>query len=149
MHLLSQFLLYVLDQPRTIFAQVQLLGTHIYKPRDKVYFTSTIANVGNAYKNQYGYFEAPCDGTYLFAVKLCTPSNNWVVFRIVQDGNILDEGFPGDPGWHACVSSTVVTEMKAGARVWVEIDRIMVGTISSSYGIPSFTGVLLNTYPDP
>ena len=121
----------------------------MYKPGDRVIFTSSVTNVGNAYKNQDGYFEAPFDGTYLFSVTLCTQGNNWVVFRIVQDGNILGEGHPGDSAWHACAPSTVVTQMKRGSRVWVEIDRVHTGTISSSYGIPSFTGVFLNNYQKP
>ena len=121
----------------------------MYKPGDRVVFTSSVANVGNAYKNHDGHFEAPYDGTYLFSVTLSTAGDNWVVFRIVQDGNILAEGRPGDSRWHACEPNTVVTPMKSGSRVLVEIDRVHKGTISSSYGIPSFTGVFPNNYQKP
>ena len=130
---------------------MQLLEAQTYQPGDRVYFTSTVANVGNAYDIQHGYFEAPYDGTYLFSVTLCTGGNNWVVFRIVQDvnSNILGEGHPGDSSWAACAPSTVVTQMKRGSRVWVEMDRVKGGTIRSDYGIPSFTGVFLNNYKSP
>lgn len=137
------------DKQRTVFAQIQLRGTHVYKQGDRVHFTSTVSNVGNAYKNQAGYFEAPLDGTYLFSVMLCTAGNNWVVFRLVQDGNIIGEGHPGDSSWHACAPTTVVTYMKTGSRVWVVMDRLKGGTISSAYGIPSFTGVFLNNNQKP
>ena len=143
------FIYYSLDQPRTIFAQIQLLGTHVFKAGERVKFTSSVANIGNAYNNQNGYFEAQYNGTYLFSVTLCTAGDNWVVFRVVQDGNILGEGHPGDSSWHACAPVTVVTHMKVGSKVWVEMDRIHKGTISSAYGIPSFTGVFLNNYQQP
>ena len=130
---------------------MQLLGTNIYKQGDKIYFTSTVANVGNAYDIHHGVFEAPCDGTYLFSVTLCTKSNNWVEFRIIQDGNTIREGFSGDSSWHTCGSSTVVTQMKSGSRMWVEIDRAHGGgsdhgIVNSDHGIPSLTGVFLNNY---
>ena len=112
-------------------------------------FTCSEANVGNAYKTQDGHFEAPHDGTYLFSVTLCTAGDNWVVFRIVQESDILGEGHPGDSRWHACAPSTVFTQMKSGSSVWVEIDRVHKGTISSSYGMPSLTGVFLNNYQKP
>ena len=140
-----------IDHQRTIAAQIKLLETHVYKPGDIVVFTSSVANVGNAYKTQDGHFEAQYDGTYLFSVTLCTRTagDNLVVFQIVQYGNILGEGHPGDSRWHACAPNTVVTQMKSGSRVWVEIERVHKGTISSSYRIPSFTGVFLNNYQKP
>ena len=140
---------YVSEKPKNIFAQMQLLGTHTFKPGDRVYFTSTVANVGNAYDTQHGYFEAPCDGTYLFSVVLCTGQNNWVVFNIMQDGNSIRESFSGYSSWHTCGPSTVVTQMKSGSRVWVIIERENGGQIESGYGIPSFTGVFLNNYQQP
>ena len=128
---------------------MQLLGTHVFKAGNRVYFTTPVANVGDAYDTQHGYFEAPCYGTYLFSVTLCTDSNNWVVFRIIQDGKVLGEGHPGDSSWHACASSTVVTLMERGSQVWVDISRIAKGTLASEAGIPSFTGVFLNNYLTP
>ena len=118
----------------------------MYKPGDKLVFTSSVANVGNVCNTKDGHFEAPYDGTYLFSVTLCTAGDNLVVFRIVQYGNILGEGHPGFSRWHACAPSTVVTQMKSGSRVWVEKDRVHKGTIFSSYGIPLLTGVFLNNY---
>ena len=140
---------YVSDKPRTIFAQMQLLGAHTYQPGDRIYFSTTVANVGNAYDTRHGYFEAPCDGTYLFSVILCTSNDNWLIFKIVQDDNILGQGHPGDSSWNACAPSTVVTRMKRGSRVWVEMDRVKGGRTNSGGGIPSFTGVFLNNYQQP
>ena len=128
---------------------MQLLGTHIYQIKDRVYFTSTVANVGNTYDTQHGYFEAPCDGTYLFFVTLCADNDNSVIFHIVHDKNILGESTTGDPSWHACASSMVVTQMKSCTKVWVEADRVKGGTIKSTNGISSFTGVFLNNYKNP
>lgn len=137
------------NQPKTVYAQMQLVGVNSYKPGDRINFTSTVSNVGDAYDIHHGYFEAPCDGTYLFSVTLCTALRSWVIFRIVQDGNIIGEDLTGDSAWHACSSTTAVTQLKIGARVWVEIDRVHGGQIESRYGIPSFTGVFLNNYQNP
>ena len=128
---------------------MQLLGTHTYKPGDRVAFTSTVANVGNAYDTHHDYFEAPYDGTYLFAVTLCTDNDNWVVFRIVQDDNNIGDGFSGNTGWNTCGTSTVVTQMKTDSKVWVEIERVDGGTIKNAYGTPSFTGAFINNYHNP
>ena len=116
-----------------------------------VYFTTPVANVGDAYDAQHGYFEAPCGGTYLFSVTLCTDNDNWVVFRIIQDGKVLGEGHPGDSSWHACAPTTVVTLMEKGSKVWVDISKTFRenGILSSAVGIPSFTGVFLNNYSTP
>ena len=123
--------------------------THTYKAKDRVYFTTTVANAGNAYDTQHGFFEAPYDGTYLFAVTMCTASGNHVDFFIMQDGNSIDKAISGDVDWYSCTSSTAVTMMKSGSRVWVEIGYVGGGTVASNYGIPSFTGVLLNNYKSP
>ena len=128
---------------------MQLLGTRTYKARDRFYFTTTIANVGNAYDTLHGYFEAPYDGTYMFAVTMCTSRSSHVDFVIVQDGNIIDKVVAGDADWNTCTSTTVVTQMQSGSRVWVEITRVYGGEVNSNYGIPSFTGVLLNNYKSP
>lgn len=128
---------------------MQLLGTHTYQLGDRVNFTSAVANVGNAYDIHHGYFEAPFDGTYLFISTLCTSPNNWVEFRIVKDNNDIGEVISGDPDYTTCASRTVVTQMKMGSKVWVEIDQVSGGTINSAHGIPSFTGVFLNNYQTP
>ena len=137
------------EEPKTIYAQVQLLGENTMTPGQKVKFTGTIANIGEAFKTSQGYFEAPYDGTYLFTVNLCMRGNNWVVFRIVQDNYILSESHPGDNQWHACASATAATYMRVGSKVWAEIDRVHGGVLSSSYGISSFTGVFLNNFQKP
>ena len=130
---------------------MQRHGTHAYKASDRVYFTTTVANVGNAYDSKHGYFEAPYDGTYLFAVTICTTGKNWVEVRIVHESKSISEVISGDPNWITCGSSTAVTQMKRGSRVWAEIDRVYErgGTVNSVHGIPSFTGVLLNNYETP
>ena len=129
---------------------MQLLGTKTYQPGDRVSFTSTVANVGNAYDIQHGYFEAPYHGTYLFIVTLCTTGNNYVEFMIVQDDNNISRVISGDVDWTTCASSTAVTQMKSGSKVWVEINKAYGGgSVNSNYGIPTFTGVLLNNYQNP
>lgn len=100
------------DKPKTIFAQMQLFGDYTYQSKERIYFNSTVANVGNAYDIQHGYFEAPQDGTYLFIVTLCTNDNNYVEFRIVQDGNSIGEVISGDTTWITCASNTAVTDEK-------------------------------------
>ena len=112
----------------------------------RVKFSATIANIGKAYKTTQGYFEAPSDGTYLFTVHLCMKYDNLAEFRIVQDDEILAEGYPGDGNWNACDSATAVTYMRKGSKVWVELDRIRGGLISDDAGIPSFTGVFVNNF---
>ena len=123
---------------------MQLHGTHVYRPGDRIVFTHTVANVGNAYDIHHGYFEAPRDGTYLFSVTLCTAWTNWLEFRIIQDGKVIGEGISGDSKWVTCAPSMVVTQMKKGSQVWIQADKTDGGTITSLHGIPSFTGVLLN-----
>ena len=128
---------------------MELIGTYTYKPGDRLNFTSTVTNVGNAYDIQHGFFEAPYDGTYLFSVTLCTSPGNAVVFHIVQDDDNIREGFSGDSSWHTCGSSTAVTQMKSGSTVWVEIVRVNKGKMESAWGTSSFTGVFLNNYQKP
>ena len=140
---------YVSDQPKTVFAQMQLVGVNSYKPKDRINFTSIVANVGNAYDIQHGNFEAPYDGTYMFSVTLCTSPASWVEFLIVQDRKIIGKELTGDSSWHACSQSTAVTQMKSGSKVWVEINRAGGGQIEGGFGIPSFTGVFLNNYQNP
>ena len=134
------------DMPKTVFAQIQLRGEKRLTAGKRVKFTTTVANVGDAYKATEGYFEAPYDGTYLFTVSLCMDNGNWVEFRIVQDSNILAEGHPGDSDWHACGSATAATYMRKGSKVWVELDRVSGGRISDEAGITSFTGVFVNDF---
>lgn len=134
------------DMPKTVFAQIQLRGEKRLAAGARVKFTTTVANVGDAYKTTQGYFEAPYDGTYLFTVSLCMDNGNWVEFRIVQDSNILAEGHPGDSEWHACGSSTAATYMRKGSKVWVQLDRVVGGRISDEAGITSFTGVFVNDF---
>ena len=128
---------------------MQLHGTHTYKAGNRVYFTSTVANVGNAYDTRHGYFEAPYDGTYLFAVTLCTANYNWIIFQIVHESKSLSEVISGDADWHTCGSTTAVTQMKSGSKVWVKIKNLYGGKVESIDGIPSFTGILLNSYKTP
>lgn len=137
------------DQPTTVYAQIELRGEYTYSSHDRIKFTSTVANVGNAYNNVEGYFMAPYDGSYLFTVSLCTYPSNWVKFHIFQDGNIIYEGSTGDNDWHTCSSKTVVTYMMIGSKVWVETYAVHGGKVESKHGIPSFTGVLLNTFKKP
>ena len=85
----------------------------------------------------------------MFAVTMCTSRSSHVDFVIVQDGNIIDKVVAGDADWNTCTSTTVVTQMQSGSRVWVEITRVEGGEVNSNYGIPSFTGVLLNNYKSP
>ena len=113
---------------------------------ERVKFTGTVSNVGEAYNAAQGYFAAPYDGTYLFTVSLCMVGGNYVEFHIVQDGTVLGEGFSGDTKWFTCPSSTVVTYMNTGSKVWVEIERVHGGSINKAHGISSFTAVFLNNF---
>lgn len=137
------------DQPTTVYAQIELRGYYTYTSHSRVKFTSTVANVGNAYNNVEGYFMAPYDGTYLFTVSFCVQLDNWVKFHIFQDHNIIYEGSTGDQDWHTCSSKTVVTYMMIGSKVWIETYAVRGGKVDSTHGIPSFTGVLLNTFQKP
>lgn len=136
----------VTDQPKAVLAQVQFLEQRQLSAGERVKFTGTVSNVGEAYNAAQGYFAAPYDGTYLFTVSLCMVGGNYVEFHIVQDGTVLGEGFSGDTKWFTCPSSTVVTYMNTGSKVWVEIERVHGGSINKAHGISSFTAVFLNNF---
>lgn len=133
-------------QPKAVLAQVQFLEQRQLSAGERVKFTGTVSNVGEAYNAAQGYFAAPYDGTYLFTVSLCMVGGNYVEFHIVQDGTVRGEGFSGDTEWFTCPSSTVVTYMNTGSKVWVEIDRVHGGSVSKGHGISSFTAVFLNHF---
>ena len=129
---------------------MQLLGSKVLREGDRVYFTSTVANIGNAYDTLRGHFEAPYRGTYLFTVQLCINAGNHVIAEIIQDGNVLAESLVGDGYYNTCSYTTAVTFMEPGSRVWAGVGALVGGTLSNgSSGKTSFTGVLLNNYQIP
>ena len=114
-----------------------------------VKFTTTIANVGDAFDINSGHFAAPVDGTYLFTVSMCTFTAVWAHFEIVQNGKHLTTGTVGDPHWGECGSATAVTYLTRGSHVWVETGRTIRGETITMAARHTFTGALLNTYNQP
>ena len=73
------------------------------------------------------------------------PPSTWIVFGIVKDSDVMDEYIVGDNSWHDCGTSSIVTYISTGSKIWVKILRTHNGVIDKAAGVSSFTGVLLNT----
>ena len=133
------------EQPSSVFVEMRLPTKQTFAAGDTVIFTHAVTNTENVYNTNFGFFEPSISGIYSFSVTICTYPGTWIVFGIMKDSEVMTEYLVGDNTWHDCGTSSIVTYIGSGNKIWVKILRTRNGVIDKAYGISSFTGVLLNT----
>ena len=137
------------SEDATVYAQIHSNGNDTIQKGEKAIFKSPIANVGSAYSNDTGIFEAPVDGTYYFSATLCLhQSDVYTYFLIVHDGVKLAKGLTGNPNWSDCDTVSAAAYMRKGSQVWVEYGDTSTSIYGRNFAVAidhSFTAVLINT----
>ena len=128
-----------------VFFQMNLPVKKTLTAGDTVLFTQTVTNSGNVYNTNLGFFQPPVDGVYSFSATLCVYPGTWMVFGIMVDSKVINEIITGEPQWHTCDTSHIVTYITTRQKVWVKLLRTRNGVMDKAYGISSFSGFLLTS----
>ena len=120
---------------------------HLAKPftpgqNQLIVFDDVRLNVGQAY--HHGTFVAPYNGTYLFAVTMCSAGGHVIFVDLLRNGKMIGQVLAGDPSYAACSSETTVVELSVGDDVIVQHHGTSGDSIYADSRVHnSFTGVLL------
>ncbi|XP_060602825.1 heavy metal-binding protein HIP-like [Ruditapes philippinarum] len=110
-----------------------------------IYFDDVKLNIGNAYNPHHGTFVVPVNGTYQFSVTACSTAGHYIVLELNANNDILGKVLAGDDSYGDCNSKVFLAQLQTGDDVFVQHisqgDNLL---SASSYGKPSFTGVLLH-----
>ena len=110
-------------------------------------FTQTVTNTNDVYSTATGYFTAPVNGTYIFAVQMCQESKKYIHIQIYAELTLIANSAIYDTaGYGPCSTTTAVAILSAGNKVHVKSGASSSGDIiaQSSYRWASFSGVLVN-----
>ena len=115
----------------------------------RVVYDVIVMNEGSAYDPETGIFQAPVDGTYMFAVTACAPNGGFFSLNMVKDQQmVIGELRSGDDTYKDCNSEVSTSYMIAGSTLWVERsnntnDKNVPGLLETVYW-NSFTVALVN-----
>ncbi|XP_052807392.1 complement C1q tumor necrosis factor-related protein 3-like [Mya arenaria] len=110
-----------------------------------IVFETVLLNLGNAYHNAHGVFQAPQSGVYVFSGTIMSwiDPKPEIQAELVKNGQVLARIFGhGDSGRHDQGGVTVTTQLVTGDEVWI---RELTPNDDAVYGgrFSSFTGFLL------
>ncbi|XP_053404859.1 heavy metal-binding protein HIP-like [Mercenaria mercenaria] len=111
----------------------------------RVYFRNVKLNLGNAYMPHHGLFIAPLNGIYLFAITACSSPDKFITLELAVKNSSVGLLLAGDKDYSDCNSKQFMVQLQAGDHVFTENGGS--GNFleaASSYGFPSFMGVLLH-----
>lgn len=100
--------------------------------------------MGHGYSTEFGFFEPPVNGTYIFSVSLCTYANSWIRFEIMRDSYKLNDYFVGADEWHTCGTTDSVTYATTSNKIFVRVLDVYNGVIDMALGTSSFKAILVN-----
>ena len=108
-----------------------------------VQFDAIVTNSGSSYNPDFGVFQCPSNGIYLFSISLLTETGRFMGGAIMQEGlNLLSSRSEGENLDQGAV--VVVTECLELETVWVECTEAngeLFGDRRSS-----FSGILITPY---
>jgi hypothetical protein len=82
-------------------------------------FKTYLFNFGDGYDNQTGIFTAPKNGTYLFAIHLCTTESHFICYEITMNGTPLKRGWFGKSS--NCFTTTAISVFESVYGVWMKL----------------------------
>jgi len=107
-------------------------------------FNKTILNHCGAFDTTASVFTCPVDGIYAFMTAVIADIHQNTVTEIVLNGAPLVQAYSGASSVHGFDQgfNTVLTECRAGDRVWVKMHGNQGSTVLG-YGWSSFSGFLV------
>ena len=109
-------------------------------------FPTLVENRGEGYNKASGVFTAPVDGDYIFTTQMCNTAGQYVYLAFVVDDKIQTPMAIYDKSSHTCATATLISRLKAGARVAIKSTSTSKVLFSSSHYGSHFSGYLLRKY---
>ncbi|XP_045206887.2 EMILIN-2-like [Mercenaria mercenaria] len=132
--------------------RVPLVAFSAYNPDDKspsvnqvLVFKVNPLNEGTGYNPKTGVFTAPVKGLYQFSAHMCTHPDNYIVYAIVRDDEIVALSTQWDSSG-GCSSVNALATINAGQGVKVKciLTSGSVQIFENQHRRNSFSGVLLH-----
>ena len=152
----TSFLGFRLESENTPSFSVELSEDKYLFPGSRIMFDRVIADFGDDYNVDHGYYECPEDGVYVFSVTSHTtdPNTPWSVMRWMRDREMVMMGpitYTTTQDYDSGVATnTVVLECTASQAIWLEAHPAHHFLYNSySAGLTSFTGYKLYDAQSP
>ena len=92
------------------FISIDHLGLH-----QNIVFEDVVTNIGNAYDNQHGVFNAPVSGLYIFTTSLMSDHSIEYWAEIVVNGKVIVRlNERGTDDRHGSAAQTIIIALKKG-----------------------------------